>query len=111
MFDGNSARKEHGFFGEITLYRFVARNSLYPECERGKRIIVRTGMIRSCGKTLERPSDLLLNYFLHDEIEEVLPLVPKIRQVILEQETDTLVLVKLKNGKKFILHWEFETKK
>ena len=61
-------------------------------------------------ENLERPSDLLLNYFLPDEIEKVVPLVPKIRQVILEQETDTLVLIKLKNGKKFILHWEFETK-
>ena len=61
-------------------------------------------------ENLERPSDLLLNYFLPDEIEKVVPLVPKIRQVILEQETDTLVLIKLKNGKEFILHWEFETK-
>jgi hypothetical protein len=59
---------------------------------------------------LEYPTDLVLNYFVPEEIEEVRPLVPRIRQVILEQETDTLLLVKLKNGKKFILHWEFETK-
>jgi len=60
-------------------------------------------------ENLERPSNKLLNYFFPGKIIKVRPLVPKIRQIILEQETDMLLFIKLEGRKAFILHWEFQT--
>ncbi|MBO9573093.1 MAG: hypothetical protein J7497_12955, partial [Chitinophagaceae bacterium] len=60
-------------------------------------------------ENLVRPSKGLMRYLLSLEIEEIIPLPPIIRQTVIERETDTLVYVKAKGMKPFILHIEFQS--
>lgn len=61
-------------------------------------------------ENLEHPTDRFLHLFFSEQVESVVPLVPNIRQMILEQETDMLVSLKLKDRAEFILHLEFQTR-
>ncbi len=61
-------------------------------------------------ENLEHPTDRFLGLFFSEQVESVVPLIPNIRQMILEKETDMLVSLKLKNRDEFILHLEFQTR-
>ncbi len=45
----------------------------------------------------------------HFKVMNVTPLPPRTRQTIIEKETDTLVLIKARGRKPFILHIEFQS--
>ncbi len=60
-------------------------------------------------ENLEVPGESLLHALIPFKILEVSPLPPKIRQHILELETDTLLKVKSERGESFIFHLEFQS--
>lgn len=60
-------------------------------------------------ENLEVPGESLLHALIPFKILEVSPLPPKIRQLILELETDTLLKVKSERGESFIFHLEFQS--
>jgi len=60
-------------------------------------------------ENLERPGPLLLDYFFSGKILKTESMNLKVRQHIVERETDTLVLLREEGKKPFIFHLEFQS--
>lgn len=60
-------------------------------------------------ENLERPGQLLLSYFFNKTELKTEAMPNRIRQHILEKETDTLVLLKEEGKEPFIFHLEFQS--
>jgi predicted transposase/invertase (TIGR01784 family) len=60
-------------------------------------------------ENLEEPGALLLQTLIPFKVSKVSPLPPRIRQHILEMETDTLLRVEPEHGEPFIFHLEFQS--
>lgn len=60
-------------------------------------------------ENLVKPSQGLIRYLLSLENARLLPMPPITRQTIIERETDTIVKIKAKGVKSFILHLEFQS--
>jgi predicted transposase/invertase (TIGR01784 family) len=54
-------------------------------------------------------SKTLMQYLLHVPVEEIIPLPPKLKKTVIEKEVDGLYMIKVKGGKDFIVHLEFQS--